>query len=90
MQSDQILTISRADSIVVCGIYYVAWMYILPRLQNHQIRPETLSAGGSAATHRLVKVPTEQLATWDSTHDASGRLVTDRSEKEDITKHLKV
>ena len=34
-----------------------------------------------AATHRLVKVPTEQLAIWDGTHDASGRLMGEGSEK---------
>ncbi len=65
-------------------------MYILPRLQHYHIRPEIEAVGGSAATHRLVKVPVEQLATWDSTHEASGRLVADRSEKEDGVEAFKV
>ncbi|CAF9914569.1 hypothetical protein IMSHALPRED_001946 [Imshaugia aleurites] len=77
-------------TILICGIYYVFWMYLLPRFQQYQIRPEILSAGGSAATHKLVKVPAEQLAVWDSTHDASGRLVADRSEKEDVAQDIKV
>lgn len=66
------------------------WMYILPKLQQYQIRPEVLSVGGGAATHMLVKVPAEQLATWDSTHDASGRLIADRSEKQNGIEVLKV
>lgn len=89
-QSDRILTIFRSDSIVLCGIYYVAWLYVLPRLQHYQIRPEILSLADSAATHRLVKVPTEQLAIWESTHDPSGRLIVDQSEKEERTEILKV
>lgn len=68
----------------------MAWIYVLPWLQHYSIRPETLSLGGSAATHRLVKVPAEQLAVWDSTHDASGGLIADRSEKEEGTKDFKV
>ena len=55
---------------------------MLPKLQHYRIRPEILSLGGNAATHRLVKVSTEQLAEWDSTHDASGALIADQSEKE--------
>lgn len=58
------------------------WIYVLPWLQHYQVRPEIMSVGGSAATHRLVKVPVEKLAVWDSMHDASGRLITDQSEKE--------
>lgn len=67
--------------IALCGIYYVVWIYVLPKLQNYQIRPEILSMDGGAATHRLVKVPSEQLAIWDGTHDASGRLIAGGSEK---------
>ena len=89
-QSDQILTIFHSDSIAICGIYYVAWMYVLPRLQSYRIRPEILSLGGSAATHRLVKVPAEEIGIWDSTHDASGGIVADRSEKKEGTENLNV
>lgn len=85
-----VLTMFHPDSIVICGIYYVAWIYVLPRLQHYQIRPEILSLDGSAATHKLVKVPTEQLAIWDSSHDASGRQTADRSEKGEGSEILKV
>jgi len=39
---------------------------------------------------RLVKVPAEPLAVWDSTHDASGRLIADRSKSEEATEYFKV
>ena len=77
------MTLRPANSLVLCAIYYVVWMYILPRLQRHRIRPEIVSLSGSAATHRLVKVPVEKLAAWDSAHDASGRLIADQNEKEE-------
>ena len=69
------------DSIVICAIYYVAWIYLLPWLRHYEIRSEILDVGGSAATHRLVKVPKEELASWDSTHDAAGRVVKVEDEK---------
>ena len=59
----------------------MAWIYILPRLKHYHIRSEILSLDGSAATHRLVKVPNQEIAVWDSTHDASGRLFASTSEK---------
>ena len=71
------------NSIAICGIYYVAWIYILPRLRHYHIRSEILSLDGSAATHRLVKVPNQEIAIWDSTHDASGRLFASANEKEE-------
>ena len=68
----------------------MVWIYVLPKLKHYHIRPEVLSLDRSAATHRLVKVPAEEVAQWDSTHDASGRLITDRNEKEDVPEYLKV
>ena len=73
------LTLFHICSILLCAIYYVAWIYILPKLQHYSIRPEILSVGGSAATHRLVKVPDGEVGVWVSTHDASGRLIADGS-----------
>lgn len=64
-----------ANRIVLCAIYYLAWIYLLPRLQHYRVRPEIVSLDNddSATTHRLVKVPLDELAAWDSTHDTSGR-----------------
>ena len=70
------------NSIVICAIYYVAWIYLLPWLRHYKIRPEIVDVGGSAATHRLVKVPREKLASWDGTHDAAGRVLKVTGEKE--------
>ena len=62
----------------------MAWIYILPRLKHYHIRSEILSLDdGNAATHRLVKVPNQEIVIWDSTHDASGRLFASPSEKEE-------
>ena len=59
-------------------------MYILPKLGHYRVRPEILAIDGSAATHRLVKVPREKLAVWDSSHDASGQVVKDGSEEKRV------
>ena len=58
---------------MICGLYYWAWIYLLPKFGHYQIRQETLVLGEGATTHRLVKVPNEKLAAWDETHDAVGR-----------------
>ena len=58
-------------------------------LQHYAIRSEILSIDGSAATHRLVKVSTQQLAVWNSAHDASGRLIEEQSEKKRDTDDFK-
>ncbi|CAF9912372.1 MAG: hypothetical protein ALECFALPRED_008100 [Alectoria fallacina] len=73
------------------SFWYATYVVVgLSTLQHYRIRPEILSLADSAATHRLVKVPTERLAIWESTHDPSGRLIVDRSEKEERTEILKV
>ena len=60
----------------------MVWIFVLPKLQGYVIRPEVLSLDGTVATHRLVKVPIEQVAEWERTHDPSGRIIVDRSAKE--------
>ena len=58
----------------ICGIYYVFWMYILPNFGKYRIRQELLALGGETAkTNRLIKVPLEELATWDAEHDVQGQ-----------------
>ncbi|KAI0438117.1 high-affinity methionine permease [Xylaria telfairii] len=62
-------------AIVLCAIYYVIWMYVLPKFGGYQLRPEILDVGNQGAnTHRLVKVPLEEVDKWDSEHDEAGRL----------------
>lgn len=62
--------------LVVCGLYYIAWMYVLPRLGKYEVRPEILVDvdNRGATTHRLVRVPRDQVAEWDANHDEAGNL----------------
>ncbi|KAI1312454.1 high-affinity methionine permease [Xylaria venustula] len=76
--------------IVLCGIYYVFWMYIIPKWKGYELRPEILNVENEGAnSHRLVKVPVDELDKWDREHDEAGRLRrrnelhgTDSKEKE--------
>ncbi|KAI3329411.1 high-affinity methionine permease [Xylariaceae sp. AK1471] len=62
-------------AIVLCAIYYVIWMHVLPKWGGYQLRPEILNVEDKGAnTHRLVKVPVEEVAEWDREHDEAGRL----------------
>ncbi|KAI0539308.1 high-affinity methionine permease [Xylaria digitata] len=61
--------------IVLCAIYYVIWMYALPKWKGYQLRPEILNIDDQGAnTHRLVKVPIAEVEKWDREHDEAGRL----------------
>lgn len=58
---------------LLCGVYYVIWIYVLPRYGGYQMRSEILVVEDTGATaHRLVKVKNEDLEEWDSTHDEAG------------------
>ncbi|KPM42493.1 hypothetical protein AK830_g4073 [Neonectria ditissima] len=61
---------------IVCGLYYVFWMYLLPKWQNYTVRSQVVDVDGDsgANTHHLVRVPNSALAEWDATHDEQGRL----------------
>lgn len=63
-------------SILLCGVYYFFWVYALPKLGNYTIRQEIIDLDNGASTHRLLKVPNDELARWDETHDAVGRSRT--------------
>ncbi|KAK7190609.1 hypothetical protein DPSP01_007265 [Paraphaeosphaeria sporulosa] len=59
--------------IVICGLYYITWIYVLPRFGKYRVCQEVIVLDDGAETHALVKVPLHELAEWDATHDASGR-----------------
>ncbi|KAK2803576.1 hypothetical protein FQN51_003338 [Onygenales sp. PD_10] len=59
--------------IIICGVYYYLWIHLIPRLKNYQIRQDVLVLENGATTHRLVKVPNDQVAAWDKEHDVVGR-----------------
>ncbi|KAH7170004.1 amino acid permease-domain-containing protein [Dactylonectria macrodidyma] len=61
--------------IAVCGLYYVAWMHLLPKWGNYSIRSEQIDVGHDGArTHRLVRVPNSEIPQWDEEHDEAGNL----------------
>ncbi|KAI4597739.1 hypothetical protein KJ359_004014 [Pestalotiopsis sp. 9143b] len=61
--------------VLSCVAYYVFWVKLLPRWRGYQLRQEVLQLDGGAQGHQLVKVPLEQVAEWDATHDAAGRAI---------------
>ncbi|RYO93287.1 hypothetical protein DL762_001236 [Monosporascus cannonballus] len=61
--------------IVLCAVYYVIWMHLLPKWRGYRIRTEVLAVDDNGAnTHRLIQVPLSELAAWDRDHDDAGRL----------------
>ncbi|CAH0024021.1 unnamed protein product [Clonostachys rhizophaga] len=61
--------------LIVCVVYYYAWMNWIPNWRGYRIRTEILEVDDNGAnTHKLVQVPIEELAEWDATHDEAGNL----------------
>ncbi|KAK4171545.1 amino acid permease-domain-containing protein [Triangularia setosa] len=59
--------------LIGCGIYYYAWIWLLPKLRGYRIRQEVLALEDGAQSHKVIKVPVAELAEWDASHDAVGR-----------------
>jgi hypothetical protein len=66
------LTFWVRDSLAVCGICYVLWIQVLPRVRGYTIRQTTEKFDGGAQANKLVRVPNDQLAEWDATYDEHG------------------
>lgn len=64
-------------SLVVCGLYYLGWIYIIPRVRGYRIRQGIITLDNGAKTHNLIKVPVSELDSWDTTHDALGHRIDD-------------
>ena len=64
-------------SLVVCGLYYVGWIYVLPKVRGYRIRQGVITLDSGAKTHKLFKVPVAELAAWDESHDALGNELND-------------
>lgn len=60
---------------MACAIYYILWAYIIPRFKGYTLRQELISLEGGAQSNRLKKVPNNEVAEWDATHDATGRPI---------------
>jgi hypothetical protein len=50
------------------------WIYVLPYFGNYTVRQETIVLDDFGTnTHRLVKVPNDELEAWDAVHDPTGK-----------------
>jgi amino acid transporter len=68
----------------ICVVYYVAWIFVLPRWGGYRIRQELVVLEGEGAkTHRLVKVKLAELESWDREHDVVGQRITTVGEDSD-------
>jgi hypothetical protein len=65
---------SKFSSLVACGVYYFVWVKWLPRIKKYELRQTVLELDDGAVTHKLVKVPNDDLAKWDAEHDVTGRI----------------
>ncbi|KIE00595.1 high affinity methionine permease, partial [Metarhizium majus ARSEF 297] len=75
---------------IICGLYYVAWMYVIPKWRGYRVRAEVTHAEDDGVlSHKLVKVPLANIEQWDAEHDESGQLrvrrVTVRDEKSEAS-----
>ena len=61
--------------LVACAIYYWVWVFLIPRIRGYKLRQELINLDGGAQSNRLKKIPIAELAEWDATHDAAGRLI---------------
>ncbi|KAJ4325898.1 hypothetical protein N0V84_003284 [Fusarium piperis] len=60
---------------ITCYLYYVVWIYLIPKWKGYAIRTEVLEVDENGAnTHRLVKVPLAEVERWDAEHDDAGNL----------------
>lgn len=49
-------------------------MYVLPYFGKYAVRLEIIYLDGEGTnTHRLVKVPNDEVAAWDAAHDPTGK-----------------
>ncbi|KAG8156440.1 hypothetical protein KVR01_013674 [Diaporthe batatas] len=60
--------------LVTCGVYYWFWAKLIPKWRGYQLRQVVIKLDNGAQTHEIKKIPNEELAEFDATHDAAGRL----------------
>lgn len=47
---------------------------MIPKWKGYGLRQEVIKLDNGAQTHLIKKIPNEELAEFDATHDATGRL----------------
>ncbi|KAJ9130961.1 High-affinity methionine permease [Pleurostoma richardsiae] len=60
--------------LALCGMYYWLWAKLLPKCKGYELRQEVVYLENGAQTHKIEKVPKNEVAEWDATHDPIGRL----------------
>lgn len=70
-------TVTNTHSVVACAIYYWVWVYWVPVLRGYRLRQEIIVLENGAQTNNLIKVPVDDLATWDAEHDKVGRRINE-------------
>ncbi|KAF8972118.1 high affinity methionine permease [Flammula alnicola] len=61
--------------LALSGFAYVVIVHILPKLGNYTIRQSLEKLSDGAQATRLVKIPNDELAEWDATHNEHGDFV---------------
>ncbi|KKA28238.1 hypothetical protein TD95_002430 [Thielaviopsis punctulata] len=60
---------------LLCWVYYIMWIKYLPKWHGYAIRSEVVQVDDNGAnSHRLVKVPLNEVAKWDEEHTEGGQL----------------
>ncbi|KAG5978555.1 hypothetical protein E4U55_006061 [Claviceps digitariae] len=75
--------------LLVCALYYIAWMHVLPHWLKYRIRAQVIKAeDDSVVSHKLIKVPLVDVDRWDAEHDEAGQLRARPAAAEDQTTSL--
>ncbi|KAL5339612.1 amino acid permease-domain-containing protein [Aspergillus crustosus] len=61
--------------LIACAIYYFFWAFLVPKWRGYKLRQEIISLDNGEQSNRLRKVPVSEIAEWDATHDAGGRVI---------------
>ncbi|CAI7654903.1 unnamed protein product [Penicillium glandicola] len=61
--------------LLACGTYYYVWAFLIPNWRGYKLRQEVFTLEGGVQSNKLKKVPNSEIAEWDATHDAGGRLI---------------
>ncbi|KAI4765638.1 amino acid transporter [Aureobasidium sp. EXF-3400] len=61
--------------LLICGVYYYSWLYVLPKWGKYKIKQEVIVLGDGSSTNSLIKVALTDLEDWEQNHDEAGRVV---------------
>ncbi|KAF4825810.1 High-affinity methionine permease [Colletotrichum siamense] len=61
--------------LLACAAYYWFWAFLIPKWKGYKLRQELISFEDGAQSNQLRKVPYADVAEWDATHDAAGRII---------------